>query len=326
LTTNEAKGVDATTEVQQKLSETNADIFNSVLTIQTKVMAVAGRFLIVLGIIGSAIAGLALSSASLFASTTNVHRTLKTLGFERAAGTIKGGLDGITNRARSLFGMGASAAGNVAAGAAGTAATTAATTAAAGGAMGRLTFPAAQAAATAAAGGATTAAGTGAAAATTATATALTGLRATMTTFASTASRTMTTFASTASRFAGPIAIAAAIVSAGIGGVRKAADAGKAAATIFKKNQKDLSEGEKYSAESAGFLIGALNGVTGGLLGMFFNIDTWIKPLTLLLNKMKVFSLVFGLVYEVVRGVYEIIKSIFYENIFRFGFILAIVF
>jgi len=312
LATNEAKGVDATTEVQQKLSEANADAFNSVLSIQTKVMAVAGRFLIVLGIIGTAIAGLAFSSMSLFVGTRNLQKTLSTLGFGKEAERIKGVLDnisnrvtgsfeGIANRARSLFGMGAGAAGNVAAGAATTAATTAATatttaaTTAAGGAMGRLTFPAAQVAATAAVaeGGAT-------AAATTATATALTGLRA-----------TMTTFASTASRFAGPIAIAAAIVSAGIGGVRKAADAGKAAATIFKKNQKDLSEGEKYSAESAGFLIGALNGVTGGLLGMFFNIDTWIKPLTLLLNKMKVFSLVFGLVYEVVRGVYEIIKSIF---------------
>jgi phage-related protein len=320
LTTNEAKGVDATTEVQQKLSETNADIFNSVLSIQTKVMAVAGRFLIVLGIIATAIAGLALSSTSLFVGTRNLQRTLKTLGFGKESKQIKGVLDnisnrvtgafeGIANRAKSLFGMGASAAGNVAAGAATTAATTAATgaattaatTAAAGGAMGRLTFPAAQAATTAAVGGGATAAATTATAtATTATTTALTGLRA-----------TMTSFASTASRFAGPIAIAAAIVSAGIGGVWKAADAGKQAATIFKKNQKDLSEGEKYSAESAGFLIGSLNGLTGGLLGMFFNIDTWIKPLTLLINKMKVFSFVIGIVYEVVRGVYEIIKSIF---------------
>lgn len=89
-----------------------------------------------------------------------------------------------------------------------------------------------------------------------------------------------------------------------------AAEAGARASEIFGKNMEDVTLNEEYAAKSAGALIGLLNGISFGILGLIFPLNEWTDSLARFTAKVPILTAIMAPLVVIMEVIWGLIKGI----------------
>ena len=134
------------------------------------------------------------------------------------------------------------------------------------------------------------------------------GIGGTLSTLTKVGTRAGTAFA----KFLGPVGIALIALE----GFTTAMSTGARAAKIFEKESlKELSLNQEYAAKSAGLLMGLLNGVSFGLLGLILplfgtSLESWTDEVAKFIAKVPILTVIFGTVVAALEVVWGVIKGV----------------
>lgn len=107
-----------------------------------------------------------------------------------------------------------------------------------------------------------------------------------------------------------PFGLAVMAVFAAVDGLTGSMDAAARAHEIFGKKMEDVTLTEEYSAKSAGLLIGVLDGLSFGILGMVFDLKSWTDDLSRFFAKVPIFTAVIAPLVIALEAIWGVIKGV----------------
>jgi hypothetical protein len=107
-----------------------------------------------------------------------------------------------------------------------------------------------------------------------------------------------------------PVGWAITAVLAAGEGLYESFKAASRAGEIFNKSQEDVTLTEEYSAKSAGFLMGALNALSFGLLGLFLPMDKMTNALARFNAKVPILTAILSPVIVILEAVAGVIWGV----------------